>query len=111
MKDEEYYYLDLDYLSEFCSIKALVKEEPEEIGEPTEVDEEEQAETITTGIDVFKYEIIKLCLDKILFTSENKTEEEDFLLKKNDEENTASYALAFNTLRVHKIIKKYEREY
>ena len=106
-EDENYYYLDLDYLSEFCAIKALT---PPEEPDGDEIDEQEKIETITTGIDVFKYEIIKMCLDKLLFTNENREEETDYLLKKDDE-NSASYSLAFNTLRVHKIIKKYEREY
>lgn len=112
MDEDAFYYLDLDYLSEYCSIKAFVKVEPEE---PLEVDEsdyeqdeDEVPQTITTGIDVFKYEIIKMCLDKLLFTNENKDTDTDFLLKKDDE-STASYSLAFNTLLMNKIIKKYER--
>jgi hypothetical protein len=108
MNEEEFYYLDLDFLSDFCAIKSEI--EPEMGEEGIEMVEEEEKKQITTGIDIFKYEIIKMCLDKILFSNENDNSTEDFLLKK-DQESTASYALAFNTLLSHKIIKKYGREY
>lgn len=103
--NENEYYLDLDYLSEFCAIK---------VDDSADDDNEEEGEIkinpISAGIDVFKYEIIKMCLDRILFDKEMAQESELMTMRRSSEEE-ASYKLAFNTLLAHKIIKPYEREY
>lgn len=108
------YYLDLDFLSDFLSIK-LDKIVKESTNESDEEETEEDVETIklnpiSTGIDVFKYEIIKMCLDRILFDKEINPES-DLMSMRRSSEDDASYKLAFNTLLAHKIIKLYEREY
>lgn len=107
MKEDVDYYLDLDYLSEFCSVKVENTLEPSENEENAE--KEEKIQTISSGIDVFKYDIIKMCLERIIYSGDS-TDPDRSLLSKNDED-TESYKIAFNTLLVHKIIKIYEREY
>lgn len=106
MNDNEY-YLDLDYLSEFCAIKVEAPESDKlEDGE-----EEIKLTPLSAGIDVFKYEIIKMCLDRILFDKEVNPTESELMSIRRSSEDEASYKLAFNTLLAHKIIKSYEREY
>lgn len=96
------YYLDLNYLSEFCAIK--LDNLPEDENEEGEI----KINPMSTGIDVFKYEIIKMCLDRILFDKEVNSMESEIMTMKRSLDDDASYRLAFNTLLAHKIIKEYE---
>ena len=108
--DENEYYLDLDFLSDFCAIK-IEKQEENDSGEVDENGEPIKINTMSSGIDVFKYDIIKMCLDRILFDKEMNSMDSELMTMRRSSEEEASYKLAFNTLLAHKIIKRYEREY
>ena len=74
------YYIDLDGITEKCRTGGTI---PDEDG--TEV----------TEVNIFKYEIIKMCLDRVL----GEIDEVDEGLGKFAQEGTSvSFRIAFNTL-------------
>lgn len=82
----ELYYLDFNHATEICKI-----------GETT--DENGQMNTL---INSYKYDMIKMCIDRIIETDE-EVDEENMLYGVN--ETTASYRLAFNSLLNSDILK------
>ena len=90
------YYLDIDEISEKCSIQSK-----------TVLDEEsDDDERPVIEINVFKYEIIKMCVDRVL--AEFEDGEQDNLFK--DKNVSTSFGLAFNTLINYEIIKEKDDE-
>ena len=80
------YYIDLDGITEKCRTGNSIPDE--DGGEVTEV-------------NIFKYEIIKMCLDRIL----GEIDEVDEELGKFAQEGTSvSFRIAFNTLIKNKIL-------
>lgn len=83
------YYIDVDAMTERCRIK----DEKDLYEDDAEVDEEYTSENIT--IDVFKYDILKMCIERVL----SETEELDNKMDVYGIDNlTPSFKLAFNTL-------------
>ena len=80
------YYIDLDGITDKCRTGKTVKDE----------DDEE-----TLEINIFKYEVIKMCLDRVLGEfSESESEIDAFLSK----DNNISFNIAFKTLIKNKIL-------
>lgn len=75
------YYIDIDGITEKCRTGNTIK------------DEESEEETLE--INIFKYEIIKMCLDRILNDFEDVDEEMGVFGSNNV---NVSFKIAFNTL-------------
>jgi hypothetical protein len=104
------YYIDLDGITDKCRI---IKSEPINIEEETdeEVDGGDEIifeeEDTSTQINIFKFEIIKMCIDRIL--SEIDEVDED-LGSFGANKTSTSFKLAFNTLLKYEIIIENENE-
>ena len=80
------YYIDLDGITEKCRTGNTIKDEGEEE---------------TLEVNIFKYEIIKMCLDRVL----GEIDEVDEQLGKFAQEGTSvSFRIAFNTLIKNQIL-------
>lgn len=75
----KYYYIDLDKITEVCR----TGENVDEFG------------NTSTEINIFKYELIKLCVDRVLNEYDETDENIGVFAQK---ETTTSFKLAFNTL-------------
>jgi hypothetical protein len=80
------YYVDIDGITEKCRTGNQIKEEDG---------------TETTEINIFKYEIIKMCLERVL-NEFNETDEELGAFAKNA--TSPSFKIAFNTLIKNEIL-------
>jgi len=79
------YYIDLDGITEKCRTGNTIKDDEEE----------------TLEVNIFKYEIIKMCLDRVL----GEIDEVDEELGKFAQEGTSvSFRIAFNTLIKNQIL-------
>ena len=94
------YYIDLDAITEVCAFKTednSIKTEDNSI--KTEDDSEKDVAvnnySQTLEINIFKYEIIKMCIDRV-FSEYDVTDEQDKLFNRQNE--STSFILAFNTL-------------
>ncbi len=83
----KYYYIDLDGITEKCRTGKTIK---------TDEDEEE-----TLEINIFKYEIIKMCLERVLGEVDEVDEGMGAFAQNS---TTTSFKLAFNTLIKYKIL-------
>ena len=89
------YYIDIDAISENCNIQ-----------NSEEFDDENDEETKpVVQINIFKFEIIKMCVDRLF--AEFEGDDDDKIFTKTP---TISFNLAFNTLKKLKIIKINEDE-
>ena len=82
----KYYYIDLDGITEKCRTGNKIKN-----------DEEED----TLEINIFKYEIIKMCLERILGEVDDVDEGMGAFAQNA---TTTSFKIAFNTLIKYKIL-------
>ena len=82
----KYYYIDLDGITEKCRTGNKIKTEEEED---------------TLEINIFKYEIIKMCLERILGEVDDVDEGMGAFAQNS---TTTSFKLAFNTLIKYKIL-------
>ena len=83
----KYYYIDLDGITDKCRTGNKIKTE----------DEDED----TLEINIFKYEIIKMCLERILGEVDDVDDEMGAFAQNS---TTTSFKLAFNTLIKYKIL-------
>ncbi len=79
--------MDLDSISEVCRTGKTIK------------DEEDDSETLE--INIFKYEVIKMCIERVLNEFEDSDEEMGLFAQK---ETTVSFRIAFNTLLKNNIL-------
>lgn len=89
------YYIDIDGITSKCQIQNPIKKEKEE------------GETETFEINIFKYETIKMCLDRIL---NEYVEMDEQIVPFSQNEVSVSFKIAFNTLIKNKILLE-EDEY
>ena len=83
------YYIDIDGITEKCRTGYTIKEDDEDdVNEATE-------------INIFKYEIIKMCLERVLGEIDDVDEEMGMFAKNN---TTTSFKIAFNTLIKYEIL-------
>lgn len=87
----KYYYLDLDMVINSC-----------ESGKSYDEDGSEHTE-----INVFKYDIIKMCIDRVLNEYDEMDEEMSMF---SETQVTPSFKLAFNTLIKSNILVEYDEE-
>jgi hypothetical protein len=82
----KYYYIDIDGITEKCRTENTIKED----------DGSE-----TTEINIFKYEVIKMCLERLL-NEFDETDEDMGVFGQKD--TTTSFKFAFNTLIKYEIL-------
>jgi hypothetical protein len=87
----KYYYLDLDMVINSC-----------ESGKSCDEDGSEHTE-----INVFKYDIIKMCIDRVLNEYEEMDEEMSMF---SETQVSPSFKIAFNTLIKSNILIEYDEE-
>ena len=88
----KYYYIDLDTVTEVCRTGNTIKDD--DGGESLE-------------INIFKYEIIKMCIERVLNEFDESDEEMGLFAQKD---TTISFRLAFNTLVKNNILIEEENE-
>ena len=81
----EGFYIDIESITERCRTGNTIKEE----------DGSE-----TTEVNIFKYEVLKMCIDRVL----GDYEEEDNEMLKFGNGKSLSFQIAFNTLIKNEII-------
>lgn len=86
------FYIDLDSISEMCKTGKTIKND----------DNSEMFE-----INIFKYEIIKMCVERVLSEFQ---EVDEMMGAQSRNETSVSFKLAFNTLLKNKIIIEDEDE-
>jgi hypothetical protein len=91
------YYIDLDRITEECRL---------EVNKPDE-NSEENIEEDTQTINIFKYEILKIFIERIL--SEN-FEDDETIGSFGSDSTTLSFKIAFNTLIKNQILIENEDE-
>lgn len=82
------YYIDVDGITEKCKTGNTIKNEDD---------------TESLEINIFKYEIIKMCLERVL-NDFNEVDEEMGVFAQND--TGISFKIAFNTLIKNEILKE-----
>jgi hypothetical protein len=82
------YYIDIDGITEKCRTEPVIKDND---------DEEEPS----LQINIFKYEIIKMCLDRVLYEGD---EVDDELGVFGGNNTNVSFKIAFNTLIKYEIL-------
>lgn len=102
----EQYYIDLNEFIKSCESEFKVVEKNNEIEEIKDIKEP----VYESQIDLFKYEIAKMCVQRVLsdeFIPEDSDYQDETLasITSKDENKPVSYKIAFNTLLNNGIIK------
>ena len=101
------YYIDLDGITERCRIEYKPKLKPKLKGRKRKVDIIDEVEEIDDldedpqAINIFKYELIKMCLERVL-SEFNEDDEKMGALGLNS--STVSFKIAYNTLIKNNIL-------
>jgi hypothetical protein len=85
------YYIDVDNMIEICKTAKSMTEESED----------------NLEINIFKYEILKNCVEKVLNTYEDMDDEMPLLIENQFD---ISFVLAFNTLIKYNVLIEMEDE-
>ena len=85
------YYIDLDSVTDRCRIEGIKKYD----------DEEEEGDDSAGSLNIFKYEIIKMCLERILGEYEEEDDDSNLFGAKKASQ---SFKIAFNTLIKYEIL-------
>ena len=91
----KYYYIDFDRITEKCGINKRLTESVDEVEEETQT------------INIFKYELIKMCIERIL-TEDTDIDENLGAFASNG--LTISFKVAFNTLIKNEILIENKEE-
>jgi hypothetical protein len=84
------YYIDLDSVTDRCRIEPIKKYE-----------EDEEEDENSGSLNIFKYEIVKMCLERVLGEYDEQDDDSDiFGVKKASQ----SFKIAFNTLIKYEIL-------
>jgi hypothetical protein len=84
----KYYYVDLDAVTDRCRIESIKeKEEDEDEG--------------SGSLNIFKYEIVKMCLERILNEYDEQDDDSDIF---GARKASQSFKIAFNTLIKYQIL-------
>jgi hypothetical protein len=87
----KHYYIDLDAVTDRCRIEGIKKYD----------DEEEEGDESAGSLNIFKYEIVKMCLERVLGEYDEQDNDSDiFGVKKASQ----SFKIAFNTLIKYEIL-------
>ena len=87
----KHYYIDLDAVTDRCRIDSIKKHE--------EHDEDE--DDSAGSLNIFKYEIVKMCLERVLGEYEEDDNDSDIFGAKKASQ---SFKIAFNTLIKYEIL-------
>jgi hypothetical protein len=83
------YYIDLDSVTDRCRIESIKKYE------------EDEEDENSGSLNIFKYEIVKMCLERVLGEYDEQDDDSDiFGVKKASQ----SFKIAFNTLIKYEIL-------
>jgi hypothetical protein len=86
------YYIDLDSVTDRCRIEGIKKYNDEE---------DEDGDDSAGSLNIFKYEIIKMCLERILGEYEEEDDDSNLFGAKKASQ---SFKIAFNTLIKYEIL-------
>jgi hypothetical protein len=86
----KHYYIDLDAVTDRCRIESIKKHEDDE-------DEDDG----TGSLNIFKYEIVKMCLERVLGEYDEEDSDSDIFGAKKASQ---SFKIAFNTLIKYEIL-------
>ena len=90
----KHYYIDVDKAIEQCRPVY-----PPKKGRPKKVDEE----TATLELNVFKFEILKSCIERVLLYEYTDDKDDDIAIFQ-EKSSSISFAVAFNTLLKYEIL-------
>ena len=85
------YYIDLDSVTDRCRIEGIKKYD----------EEDEDGDDSAGSLNIFKYEIIKMCLERILGEYEEEDDDSNLFGAKKASQ---SFKIAFNTLIKYEIL-------
>ena len=85
----KHYYIDLDAVTDRCRIEPIKK---------SEIEEDEDS---TGSLNIFKYEIVKMCLERVLGEYDEDDNDSDIFGAKKASQ---SFKIAFNTLIKYEIL-------
>jgi hypothetical protein len=86
------YYIDLDSVTDRCRIEGIKKYDNED---------DEDGDDSAGSLNIFKYEIIKMCLERILGEYEEEDDDSNLFGAKKASQ---SFKIAFNTLIKYEIL-------
>lgn len=87
----KHYYIDLDAVTDRCRIESIKKQE----------EEDEDGDDGAGSLNIFKYEIVKMCLERILGEYDEDDNDSDIFGAKKASQ---SFKIAFNTLIKYEIL-------
>jgi hypothetical protein len=86
----KHYYIDLDAVTDRCRIESIKKNE-----------DEEDDDDSSGSLNIFKYEIVKMCLERVLGEYDEDDNDSDIFGAKKASQ---SFKIAFNTLIKYEIL-------
>jgi len=93
----KHYYIDFDGITDKCRINK----------KKTRKTSVESEDAVSIEVNIFKYEVIKMCLDRVLNEFEEVDEEMGVFAQKD---TAMSFKLAFNSLIKSEIIKEEDEQ-
>jgi len=99
------YYINVDNLVNRCTNLLYVQSEESDKKENEENEENEENDTkkasLVAEMNLFKYELLKMCVDRVLSDTQEDEDEMGIYSQKNYE---TSFQIAFNTLIKYNIL-------
>ncbi len=87
----KHYYIDLDAVTDRCRIEPIKKHE----------EDDEDGDDSTGSLNIFKYEIVKMCLERVLGEYDEDDDDSNIFGAKRASQ---SFKIAFNTLIKYEIL-------
>jgi hypothetical protein len=98
----KFYYINVDNLVNKCTNLLYIESEENDKEEKEEKEENVTKETsLVAEMNIFKYELLKMCVDRVLNDAQEDDDEMGIYSQKNYE---TSFQIAFNTLIKYNII-------
>ena len=88
----KHYYIDLDAVTDRCRIESIKKYDEEK---------DEDDDENSGSLNIFKYEIVKMCLERILGEYDEEDDDSNIFGAKKASQ---SFKIAFNTLIKYEIL-------
>jgi hypothetical protein len=87
----KHYYIDLDAVTDRCRIDSIKKHE----------EDDEDGDDSAGSLNIFKYEIVKMCLERVLGEYDEDDDDSNIFGAKRASQ---SFKIAFNTLIKYEIL-------
>jgi hypothetical protein len=87
----KHYYIDLDAVTDRCRIESIKKQE----------EDDEDGDDSAGSLNIFKYEIVKMCLERVLGEYDEDDDDSNIFGAKRASQ---SFKIAFNTLIKYEIL-------